>query len=210
MYRRFACTIVMALLVVSCSSAHGQSGSPEVERSSGNVADFATIVSRSNDGDSIVFGTLEQIVRASDVVVSGRIMGVESGRSFLGERDQVLLRSAVISLEDVAALAGDGSLLEQDPVIEVYIHEDDLQSLKDLLPRGESAVFFVSDYTKNGNSMLHQVSGRTYLFPFQQGFLMDGVDGVVSVMGGIVSPAGFKNLDSISHAVRTSEYSLGK
>ena len=210
MYRRFACTIVMALLVVSCSSAHGQSGSPEVERSSGNVADFATIVSRSNDGDSIVFGTLEQIVRASDVVVSGRIMGVESGRSFLGERGQVLLRSAVISLEDVAALAGDGSLLEQDPVIEVYIHEDDLQSLKDLLPRGESAVFFVSDYTKNGNSMLHQVSGRTYLFPFQQGFLMDGVDGVVSVMGGIVSPAGFKNLDSISHAVRTSEYSLGK
>jgi hypothetical protein len=200
----------MALLVVSCSSAHGQSGSPEVERSSGNVADFATIVSRSNDGDSIVFGTLEQIVRASDVVVSGRIMGVESGRSFLGERGQVLLRSAVISLEDVAALAGDGSLLEQDPVIEVYIHEDDLQSLKDLLPRGESAVFFVSDYTKNGNSMLHQVSGRTYLFPFQQGFLMDGVDGVVSVMGGIVSPAGFKNLDSISHAVRTSEYSLGK
>jgi hypothetical protein len=135
---------------------------------------------------------------------------VESGRSFLGERGQVLLRSAVISLEDVAALAGDGSLLEQDPVIEVYIHEDDLQSLKDLLPRGESAVVFVSDYTKNGNSMLHQVSGRTYLFPFQQGFLMDGVDGVVSVMGGIVSPAGFKNLDSISHAVRTSEYSLGK
>lgn len=210
MFKRFTCTFAMVLLVVSCSSGHGQSESPEVGRPSGSATELARILSRSNDGDSIVFGSVEQIVRASDVVVSGQIAGVESGRTFLGAGGRVVLRTAVITLEDVKALGGDSSHLEQDPVIEVYINEDDLESMKSILPLGESAIFFVSDYTKNGNSISNQVSGRTYLFPFQQGFLMDGADGIVSVMGGIVSPAGFKNLDSISHAVQTSEYSLGK
>jgi|GEM_PF-2138075 len=193
------------LFVAACSSPTSNSNgisSPVV--SSPNVDRFVTILSDANDGDSYVFRSVAEIVSAADVVVAARISGIEKGRSFVGDDGRVVLRTGLIELNGVTVLAGNKALLAGDFKVEVFmVGEDSLGEIARVLPRDQEAVFFLSDFTENRNTTLDGVEGRTYLFPFQQGFLMESGGELVSVLGGLVAPSGLKDLASVVDMVRS-------
>jgi len=205
MFRMIAAGTCALVLLASCSMRAGTPTSKAGVGASPSVGNFSALLSSANDGDAYVFSSVEEIVKASDVVVTGRISGIDRGRSFLGDDDRIVFRTAVISLDGPTALAGDPSKLEGDVVVEVIVEDSSFDDLKSSVPLGQPVVLFLSDYTQNRNRMIGEQPFRMYLFPFQQGFLMEDGGEIVSVLGGLVAPASLKDLATVIDAIRSTQ-----
>lgn len=67
-----------------------------------------------------------------------------------------------------------------------------------ITPEGSDALFFMNDYTMpEGMTIRGAKDGVTYLFPFQQGFVIEANGKLESVLGGLIDPAGYTSIDDV-------------
>jgi hypothetical protein len=166
-----------------------------------------------------------ELAERADVVVMGRIDGVENGESFAGEpQSDPELVTSVIRVRVTQVLSGDEGLVHDGFVyVEVmhpaFVGDGDpgpdgeggplfpypLDGFEAKVPIGIDGMFFLGDRTNHPymEVVLHEGAGRPagapITFVHRQGFLIEGAGvGLTSVIEPLESmPAGWPRYDSI-------------
>ena len=203
--------LASVVLISACASgSDSQSGiSDEQVGSEPSVETFVEILSETG-GDHYVYSSVEEIVRASDVVISARIAGIQNGRTLTSsDRDYSEasegLDTIAFEVSDVRVLGGsDPSLVQgQTFYIETFAPvEDHVDQLKLAVPIGERVVLLLTDYTSPNRARIDGAEeGARYLFPHAQGFILELDGKPVSALGGISDPADLSSLDEVIEAI---------
>lgn len=195
--RRILLVLCSALILGACTSngsAKGpgggnisQSGEPEQL----NFVELASLGGDNRHEDPILFNTIDGMLDRTDVAVVGKVTGVRPGRSIPVGRSDLNTFTFEVSVDQV--LYGDvkpGAVL----VFEWYLHDtvsdDDLASvaLGDRLLIGGRLVDIDAGEAKRHPESLYGDSTEV-LFPWNQAFIAETVDGEVTDAGSSEPPA---------------------